>query len=114
MPKMRKKRERKKRRKEYVHGLYVLVPVRDFHLTYIIKALRDLALKYEEEKKIAHSKYCISLANLFSEALSQLIKVTKIYNQYLKHRALFQEPPVKEKKIIKFEIYLDPDYMRKK
>ena len=100
----------RKRRKEIVHGLYIYVPLRDYHLAYIIRAL-DMLIDYYRNKKIKHAEtYCKKLRETMSKALSTLIKETRKYNIHLKHYA-FDEIEYKREKP-SFKIFLDPEYAR--
>ena len=95
--------------RELVHGLYILVPLRDYHLAYLIKAV-DLAIEYYEKKGIKNSAtYCRNLRQILSTALSILVKETRKYNRFLKHIPLHNDPPIEEK-LPEMKVYMDPNY----
>ena len=98
----------KRRRKEVVHGLYIYVPLRDYHLAYIIHALDMLIDHYHQRKMKGAKKYCEKLRETMSKALSILIRETRKYNIHLKHYAFDEIEYEKEKP--SFKILLDPEY----
>ena len=101
-------RKKKKRRKEIVHGLFIYVPLRDYHLAYIIRALDMLIDHYRGKKMKSAETYCRKIRKTMSNALSMLIKETRKYNIHLKHYA-FEEIRYEERKP-EFKIFLDPEY----
>ena len=94
-----------------VHGLYADVPLRDYHLSFTIRAI-DLAIKYYEAKKMKNVvTYYRKLREIYSKALSLLIKETKKLNIHIKHTAFAEYPIIYKKPEIL--IYLDPEYNSK-
>ena len=98
-------------RRELVHGLYICVPLRDYHLAFLIKAL-DLAIEYYGKRDLKNCvSYCKNLKSSLSVALGLLVKKTKQYNMFLKHNPLIDDPPVPFKSP-SLEIYMDPKYFK--
>ena len=97
-------------RREKVHGLYVLVPLRDYHLAYILAGLKLLREKHKASGNKAQVTYINRLYNHLKTYFSELIKATKVYRRYLDHNPLVNDPPIDARPIKDIEIYLDPEY----
>lgn len=99
------------KRRELVHGLYVLVPLRDYHLAYIQKAL-ELLEEDHKKRGIKHTPtYIRNLREHIRRYFSELLKKTKRMNTHLKHRSLapisIEIRKIPEPKDV---VFLDPDY----
>lgn len=100
------------RRVEKVHGLYVLIPLRDYHLAYILAGLKLLKEKHVKLGNKGQVTYIENLSEYIRKYFSELIKATKVYRRYIDHKPLVDDPPVKAKPIGEIEVYLDPEYSK--
>jgi len=100
-----------KKRKEIVHGLYVLVPLRDYHLAYIQRALKLLEEDHRRRGLKHTQTYIRNLREHIKKYFSALLRKTKKMNTHLKHQRL-APMSIEIRKIPEPEevIFLDPDY----
>ena len=96
-------------RREKVHGLYALVPLRDYHFAYILRGL-ELLKEDHMKRGLASVKFIENLQNHLRKHFSELIKTTKRCRVYLDHKSPWDPPEVKPRKFDRIEIYVDPDY----
>ncbi len=97
-------------RKPKVHGLYVNVPLRDYHLAYILAGLKLLEEKHLEKGNKGSVTFIRNLRSHIRRYFSELIKQTKVYRRYLDHNPLSEDPPVDEAPPPEPTVYKDPDY----
>jgi hypothetical protein len=85
------------RRREKVHGLYILVPLRDYHLAYILSGLRLLEEEHKARGLKGSVRFIQGLQDHIRKYFAELIRQTKIMRRYLDHIPLFDEPPIEER-----------------
>ncbi len=98
-------------RREKVHGLYVLVPLRDYHLSYILGGLKLLKEKHVKNGNKAAVSYIEKLEDHLRRYFSELIKKTKACRVYVDHKSPWDPPKVIPRPFDgDIEVYVDPDY----
>jgi len=97
------------KRKVKVHGLYVVVPLRDYHLAYILKGLKLLREEHAS-RGLPSVKFIDGLTEHIRKYFSELIRQTKIYRRFIDHHTLTDIPPIKEMPIPEPTVYKDPEY----
>jgi len=110
--KMPREEPKKKFSKEIVRGLYVLVPLRDYHLAFIQRALELLEKEHREKGLKATANYIRNLRDFIRKYFSSLLKKTKAFRKYLLNHS-FGEISIIEKSIPEPQVFLDPDYDKK-
>ena len=100
------------RKIEKVHGLYILVPLRDYHLAYILSALKLLEEKHRSMDLKGSVKFTQRLRNHIRKYFAELIRQTKIMRRHLDHIPLLDDPPIVERPIPNpvDVVFKDPDY----
>ncbi len=100
------------RRIEKVHGLYVLVPLRDYHLAYILAGLKLLEEEHRARDLKGSVKFIRGLRDHIRKYFAELIRQTKIMRRHLDHIPLLDDPPVVERSIPRpiDVVFKDPDY----
>jgi len=97
------------KKKQKVHGLYVEVPLRDYHLAFILSGLKLLREKHVKNGNNGTVKFIDGLREYIRRYFSELIKQTRTYRMFLDHTPL-GDSPIKEKKPQLPIVYKDPDY----
>ena len=99
-------------RREKVHGLYVLVPLRDYHLAYILSALKLLEEKHRSRDLKASVKFIQKLRDHIRIYFAELIRQTKIMRRHLDHIPLTDDPPIVERPLPapSSVVFKDPEY----
>jgi len=99
---------------EKVHGLYVPVPLRDYHFAYILKALRTLKDIYESEGMKGQVSFMNTLIEHFRKNFSLLVKETKNKRANMDNVAFMplNHPEINPKEF--YKVYMDPGYNVKK
>ena len=98
--------------REKVHGLYILVPLRHYHLAYILSGLKLLEETHAARGLKGSVKFIQGLRDHIRKYFAELIRQTKIMRRHLDHVPLSDDPPVVERSIPRpiDVVFKDPDY----